>query len=233
MSRFIPSRLSGLLSAALLAFPLAGCNLFGDGDSAAAIARPEALDPEHDTFAQRASRTYSWVEELVRSGKSDSLLSFTTGTVTRRDTVIDGVSRRSYDVSTFYTAAQPAPAGFFTRLGFMPSTAQFDSTLVPDPGPDLRYPAVPSAGWRLDTLVGGLRFVRAYTGTALVDAGFQRYDTWAFAESTWWADSPPVLVSSGTTWMGRYGLVKHVSQRHNFFVNEFVSGTLRRTLTPN
>jgi hypothetical protein len=169
-----------------------------------------ALSPEADAFLRADTRTYTWVEALRRSGKSDTVFSLTTFEVTRTgDTVLGGSQRPFLDVSENFTTI--APTALFTRLGFRSHAIHFDTALVPDPGPAFRFPDTPSATWRLDTTVGDTRFVRLLKGTAVLSQSGQRIETWAFAESTWWNQGSPVLISTGTTWMGSSGLVRHES----------------------
>jgi len=237
MSRFArsPVRRAAPLAAcaALAAVLLAGCNLFGSDSSAPVIPKPATLAPQADAFSQRNTRIYSWLEELVRPGKADSILSLETASIRFVDSVIGGVSRPFFDVRTSFTRENPAPAGFFARLGFALGADNYDTARVPDPGPSLPFPVAPAAGWRLDTVVDGLRYVRVLTGTATVEAAGLRYETWAFAESTWWNEPVPVLVASGSAWFGRDGLVKSVTNRTNFSLNGAAAATVRRTLQPN
>lgn len=218
---------------AVAASVLAGCNLFGSNSSTPAIPKPATLNPQTDTFGQRDTRVYSWLEELVRPGQADSLIAIATASIRFTDSVIGGVSRPFYDVQASFTRTNPAPAGLFARLGFVPAAANYDTVRVPDPGPALRFPATPTAGWRLDTIVEGLRFVRVLTGAATIDVAGLRYETWAFAESTWWNDNAPELVSTANLYMGRDGLVKSVSNRMNYSLNGAAPATLRRTLQAN
>jgi hypothetical protein len=236
VTRLIPSRRPPRAIRAALAVALAGilsgCNLFDTGSpSAPVIARPSVIQPESDAFLYVNERQYTWTEELVRPGKADSMLGIGSFKVKHvRDTLLGGSLRPFFDVSASFAAAVPAPAGLFTRLGFNPQAIHFDTARVPDPGAALRFPVDPVIGWRLDTVVGDLRFVRVLTGTAVIEQSGLRYDTWAFAESTWWAESPAARLSVGTTWIGRDGLVKHQTHVTNFTATGSASGTLQRTL---
>jgi hypothetical protein len=231
---FVPNPLA-VLAAVALAGLLGGCDLFGDGGSSKSfIARPDTIRTERDAFLQANERQYGWIDEVVRSGRPDTLVGFITAKLrSTRDTVIGGEPRPYFDVSASFNDSQPAPAAFFARLGFSPASIAFDAGRVPDPGASLRFPVLPVKGWRLDTIIGETRFVRVLTGTAQLEAAGVRYETWAFAESTWWDDHLAVPVGTGTTWIGRYGLVKHVSLWPAYVLagpGGTQTGTLRRTV---
>jgi len=224
--RRIPARL--LLTAAALL--VAGCDLFDGGKGPPVVARPTTLTPEADVFRDADLRRYTWFEELRRDGKPDSLLGLGSFEITwTRDTVMEGEPKPFFDVSSSFTAATPAPTAFLTRLGLRADRVQVDPLLVPDPGPSYRFPETPVLGWRLDTTAHGLRFVRQLNRTETITQSGMRHQTWAFAESTWWAETPAVLLGSGTTWMGRTGLVRHQSLWPGF-VTTAGMGTLVRTL---
>lgn len=208
-------------------FLLSGCDLLGGG-SDPFVPKPAALHPESDAFAEAATRTYLWKENLRRTGMTDSLLAdyslqATRGadSVTGNDTLAGiGIDPMTYD--------GPAPTAVITRLGFRPGKVRVDSLMVPDPGPDLRFPEIPVIGWRLDTTIGDLRFVRALGGVETIRLSGKRYECWAFAESTWRAGA---LLGTGVTWMGRKGLVRHRSEWTGLALSAGPSGTFFREIT--
>lgn len=211
---------------------LGGCNLFDSGGDSV-LAKPATLQPEQDAFTKSASRTYTWDESLRRSGKSDSLLAETILVAARLgDTVIGGVSRTRLNISRRFSTG-PAPAATLARLGFRPGRTVFDSTVLPDPGPGLPFPDAPALGWRLDTTVGELRFVRVLDRVETVKQSGKGYECWTFAESTYWVGDQPAaaLIGAGTTWMGARGLVKHQSAWSGFAPNPENAGTLFREIT--
>lgn len=220
-------RVLGVLGAVLL---LSACDLFDGRKSPSAIPRPSTLTPEADMFRDTDLRTYTWLEELRRDGKSDSVLGLGSFRITyARDTLVSGSLRPFFDVSASFTVARPAPASFLTRLGVRADRVHVDTTRVPDPGPAYRFPEDPGLGWRLDTIVNDLRFVRLLNRMETISQAGVRHETWAFAESTWWAGTP-VLLGTGTTWMGRTGLVRHQSLWPGYASGTGV-GTLVRTLS--
>lgn len=223
------ARFFRMTGAACFMLTLAGC-LFDDEPPAKAIPRPSTLDPETDAFRDANVRQYSWTENLVRAGKTDTLLSQGSYELRyTRDTVLAGETRPFFDLSASYTANSPAPASLLARSGFRPARVHFDTLRMPDPGPSYRFPDTPLVGWRLDTVVGDVRFVRRLKGVETIAQYGRRHETWAFAESTWWQGDAPVLMGVGITWMGRTGLVKHES-RWPGFPSSAGQGTLRRTL---
>ena len=223
--------LSAGLMLAVAALPiLSGCNLLNNETSPRVIARPATLAPEADAFRNADMRRYTWFEEFRREGKDDSLLGLGSFQVTHAGhTVIAGESRPLLDVSTSFTAARPAPVSLLTRLGFRPTRVHVDPAHVPDPGPSYPFPETPALGWRFDTTVNDLRFVRHLQRVETIVQSGVRHQTWAFAESTWWAGTPAVLLGTGTTWMGATGLVKHQSLWPGYAAT-VGAGTLVRTL---
>jgi hypothetical protein len=203
--------------------------LGGGGDSPDPfIPAPATLRPETDAFATRATRTYLWAEKLHRKGKADSLLGDLSLDATRgADTVIGGDTLRRV-VFTPQAYAGPLATSAVSRLGFRPGRLLLDSNTVPDPGPDLSFPAIPVAGWRLDTTLDDLRFVRTLEGRDTLNISGKRLECWAFAESTWHAG---VLRGVGTTWMGAEGLVMHRSRWMELEFSTVSSGTLHHEIT--
>ncbi|HEX2613489.1 MAG TPA: hypothetical protein VHO02_07835 [Fibrobacteria bacterium] len=190
---------------------LGGCNLLGGGGGGSSrfISAPATLHPESDAFASQATRTYLWQETLHRKGSSDSLLADLSLDATRgADTVIGGdtLGRMTFAPKGY---EGPVGASAVARLGFRPGKLLLDSNVVPDPGPDLPFPATPAVGWRLDTTFGESRFVRELSGLDTLKISNTRHECWAFAETTWYAG---VLRGIGTTWMGPEGLVLHRSR---------------------
>ncbi len=225
-ARRVPTRLL-FVAAALLA---SGCDLFDGGKGPPVIARPSTLTPEADTFRDKDLRRYTWFEELRRDGKPDTTLGLGSFEITwTRDTVVAGELKPFFDVSSSFSTANPAPTAFLTRLGLRAERVHVDTLRVPDPGPSYRFPETPVLGWRLDTTVHGLRFVRLLNRVETITQSGMRHQTWAFAESTWWAGTPAILLGTGTTWMGRTGLVKHQSLWPGH-VATAGAGTLVRTL---
>lgn len=224
------SRIRIALAGLLLSLPLAGLSgcLF-DSPPPKAIPRPSILNPEVDAFLKTTARTYTWSESFRRAGKTDTVLaqgSFEVSSL--RDTLIGGETRPFFDLPSF-SASNPAPAAALSRAGFRASRVHFDTVRVPDPGPSYRFPDTPAVGWRLDTIVGDLRFVRQLKGVETITQYGVRHQTWAFAESTWWQDESSVLLGTGTTWMGRTGLVRHQSLWPGF-PSHVGEGTLVRTV---
>ncbi len=209
---------------------LGGCNLF-DGGSDTSVTKPATLQPEQDAFSKAASRVYTWDESLRRPGKSDSLVGQTVLVASRLgDTLIGGVIKTRLNLAR-RSSTGPAPVATLTRIGFQPGLVLFDSTLVSDPGPGLPFPAAPALGWRLDTTVGALRFVRVLDRVESLTQAGTRFECWAFAESTFWADNGATPIGTGTTWMGARGLVKHQSLWSGFTPSPASAGTLFREIT--
>ena len=222
----VGNRISVLLLAAA-GLLLAGCDLVGGG-SDPLVSKPTTLRPESDAFAQIASRTYLWKDNLRRTGRADSLLAdFSLAGTRGADTVIGGDTLVRIDFESI-TSDGPLAAGVITRLGFRPGKLRFDSLVVPDPGPDLPFPETPVIGWRLDTTLGDLRFVRELRGVETVRLTGTRYECWTFAESTWRAED---LLGTGTTWMGRTGLVRHRSEWPGLALSTGLTGSLFREIT--
>jgi hypothetical protein len=218
-------RIHLLAAAGLL---LAGCDLLGGGESTPTIPKPATLHPESDAFAARAARAYFWKENLRRSGKDDSLLADFSLKATRgADTVIGGdtLARIAFEPTKY---EGPVAAAAVSRLGFRPGRVLTDTSAVPDPGPDLPFPETPVDGWRHDTAIGDLRFVRALRGTETVKLSGKQHQCWAFAESTWRAGT---LLGTGSTWMGREGLVRHRSEWPGLALSAGLSGALFREIT--
>jgi hypothetical protein len=210
--------------AAALALSLAGCNLFGTSSSKP-TPRPSILNPETDAFSSSSVREYEFTESLRRSG--DSVLAYAVVRVQRvGDTVIDGSPRPRLHVAGA-SAASPAPAAVFSRLGFRPSRLVFDGDAVPDPGADLPFPTAPAIGWRLDTSAGEMRFVRQLTRVETLRLLGKDQEHWVFAETTW---SDTRLLGHGTTWMGPRGLGRHVSEWPLFSQAQAAPGTLVRRI---
>jgi hypothetical protein len=217
----------GFLTALLTGLLLAGCDLLGGG-SESVVSRPATLHPESDAFAKVASRTYLWKESLRRTDKADSLIAdFSLQAARGTDTIVGGDTLTGIDIYPM-TYDGPAPTAVIARLGFRPGKVRVDSLVVPDPGSDLRFPETPVVGWRLDTTLGGLRFVRALRGVETVSLPGARYECWTFAESTWRAGD---LLGVGTTWMGREGLVRHRSEWTGLALSSGPSGSLYREIT--
>jgi hypothetical protein len=215
--------------AAGMALVLSGC-LFDSPSSGKTVPRPSTFNPEEDAFRSATSRQYTWLEELEFADQQDTVLSMGSFELRHtRDTLLAGETRPFFDVSASFTVNAPAPGSLLARAGFRASRVHFDSLRMPDPGPSYRFPDTPSAGWRLDTTVGDVRFVRRLKGAETISQYGVRHETWAFAESTWWQGDAPVLLGTGTSWMGRTGLVKHLS-RWPGYVSAFGAGTLRRSL---
>lgn len=231
------------LPAILAALLVAGCDLLGGGDDGPVIAKPGTLAPEAQAFSQVTSRTYTWTESLQRPSKKDSILLQTRIQAVRSgDTTVAGEAAVKLALTplfgntglTTYTANAPAPAAVVTRLGFRPSRAVTNSQAVPDPGADLPFPAAPAIGWRLDTTVGHLRFVRVLERGQTIRQDGARHECWAFAESTYVAANaglPATLLGSGTTWMGATGLVRHRSVWTAFDPSTGGAGTLYREIS--
>ncbi len=220
---FLPAPIGFLLAA----FALAGCDLIGGGSSAPRVPRPATLHPERDAFALTATRSYLWKENLRRAGKDSLLADFSLLATRTADTVIAGDTLLRVSLSPAAHSA-PAPVAALARLGFRPGRFLPDSAAIPDPGPDLPFPEIPVAGWRLDTLVGDIRFVRVLRGAETVKLSGKRHECWAFAESTWVG---PSLLGSGSSWMGRTGLVRHRSEWAGLALSSGPSGTLYREIT--
>ncbi len=212
-----------LLAAAAL---LAGCDLLGGGSSRdPLLPRPESLHPERDAFVAAATRSYLW-KEGVRGGNADSsLVEFPLEATRGADTVVGGdtLLRVAFRVSG---NDGPVPAAALARLGFRPARFLADTAAVPDPGPGLPFPENPAPGWRLDTVVGDLRFVRALRGVEIVKLSGWRHECWAFSESTWAGQK---LLGAGSSWMGRWGLVRHRFEWEGFAAAG-PSGTLYREI---
>ncbi len=213
---------------------LSACDLFDGGKSPSVIPRPSTLMPEADMFRERNERTYTWLEELRRDGMpQDSILGLGSFRIAYTgDTIVSGTLRPFFDVSASFTATHPAPTSFLTRLGVRPDRVHVEAARVPDPGPTSPFPEVPVPGWRMDTTVNDLRFVRLLNRIEVITQSGVRHETWAFAESTWWAGeagTPAVLLGTGTTWMGRTGLVRHQSLWADY-ASDAGTGTLVRTL---
>jgi hypothetical protein len=132
------------------------------------------------------------------------------------------------DIGLPFLSGNPAPAAALARLGIRPGRTYFDSSAIPDPGPNLRFPETPVVGWRLDTTSGDLRFVRRLARVETINMAGKRQQCWAFAESTYWGGN---LLGTGTTWMGRTGLVRHRSEWSGFVPSPSTAGTLFREIT--
>jgi len=232
--------LSPLLAATAL---LAGCDLLGGGGGGPVIAKPETLAPETQAFARADERTYTWSEKLKRPSKKDSTLLLTRLQAAHvGDTTINGAPGIILELKPLlgnngangYDANAPAPAAVVARLGFRPGLAVTSGFGVPDPGPDLPFPAVPAIGWRHDTTVGSLRFVRVLERVQTIRQDGARHQCWTFAESTYVAADaglPATLLGSGTTWMGATGLVRHASTWPAFDPSSGGTGTLYREIS--
>jgi hypothetical protein len=220
---------------------LSGCDLFGLNDPDPFIAKPQTLQPEIDAFADDSVRTYIWTESLRRDGDEDDSTLTTLYLEARSpgDTIIgDSLRPRLTLLPTFgngssnppFSANSPAPSSVLTRLGFHPERVVFDQVGIPEAGPALPFPALPATGWRLDTTVGDIRFVRVLTRVQTIKQSGKRHETWAFAESTYVSGNSGVLLGSGTTWMGRNGLVRHRSTWLAFEPSTATAGFLYREI---
>jgi hypothetical protein len=210
---------------------LGGCDLFGlgsEGDTF--LEKPVILQPERDTFFKKSTRVYTWDESLRRTGKDDSLIhSFMLAAYRTSYGYVGDSIRPRVD---FYRqlSVGTAPVATLTRLGLHPDRMIFDTLDLPDPGPGLPFPVEPALGWRLDTTVGEMRFVRVLDRIETIKQGKIRYECWAFAESTYWAGETTPAIGTGVTWMGARGLVRHRSEWTDFHIPSTTSGTLFRQI---
>jgi hypothetical protein len=225
-----------MLLLAAAAMPPAGCIFPFGNDEAPLIRKPSELNPEVDAFSGKSVRTYDWSESLRRSDRNDSVLWEGSLRLSHTgDTVVDGLARPVFKLFRIsgatpvpYSANGPAPAAVLTRLGFRPDQVGFDGAGIPDPGPSLPFPATPVLGWRLDTAQGDLHFVRVLDRVETVKLSGKRHESWAFAESTFWGGE---LLGTGTTWMGRTGLVRHRSEWGAFLPSAAGAGVVFREIT--
>ncbi|MCD6023557.1 MAG: hypothetical protein K0Q91_473 [Fibrobacteria bacterium] len=201
---------------------LTGCNLFSSDPPDVDIHKSAAVNPESDLFNTASQRTFSVTEGILRAGK-DTVFAVRDLQITRvGDTVVGGVSRKHVAVQT-----SPAPSGALALLGLNPDRLFFDSTVILDPGPALRFPDTPRAGWALDTTVGDLRFVRAFGGSATVKAAGLYHDCWVFSESVYWNGA---LVSTGNYYFGGWGLVLHRQEWKAYAPAAITGGTFWREI---
>jgi hypothetical protein len=211
---------------------LGGCDLFGLGEeSDRYLEKPATLQPERDTFLKKSTRIYTWDESLRRPGKSDSLIQNIQLGATRTSLGYIGDSIRPRVDFYRQLSVGTAPVAALTRLGLHVQRVIFDTLDLPDPGPGLPFPGVPSLGWRLDTTVGEMRFVRVLDRIETIKQGRTQYQCWAFAESTFWAgEANAAPIGTGTTWMGARGLARHQSEWTDFHIPSTTSGTLVREI---
>jgi hypothetical protein len=210
---------------------LGGCDFLGLGSEGDTYyEKPATLQPERDTFLKRSTRIYTWNESLRRPGEDDSLI----------QNILLGATRTSFGYVgdsiqprvDFYRQLSlgVAPVAALTRLGLNAQRMIFDTLDVPEPGPGLRFPVEPALGWRLDTTVGEIRFVRVLTHIETIKQGKTQYQCWAFAESTYWAGETTAAIGTGMTWMGARGLARHRSEWTDFHMPSTTSGTLFRQI---
>jgi hypothetical protein len=209
--------------AALTALGLAGCDLF-EADRPF-VRKPAVLSPETDMFSANALRHYSWTEGLLR-GKKDSTLRVGSLSATRTGDSIAGgdtLVRVSF-------SSTPGAAAEAVQLGLNPARLILDSVHGLDAGPAIGFPAAPALGWRLDTTLGDLRFVRHLTKTQVLRSLGKDVECWVFAESTYWGGH---RVATGTYWMGATGLVRHRREWPEWQPSGGeVAGTLWREIKP-
>ncbi len=205
---------------------LAGCDLFSSS-SRPVVPRPETLRPEIDAFAVDSVRSLAWSETL-RRGKTTTPLGQASVQVKHQGASVAGTD--TIPLLAFHFAAGPSHAGAVTRNGFDPRRVAFDTSAIVDPGPALPFPEIPAPGWRHDTIIGELRFVRALRGAETLRQSGKDHRVWAFAESTWWNHE---LVATASTWMGLHGLVRHRSEWPQYgasVANDGATGTLVREI---
>lgn len=205
---------------------LAGCNLFSSS-SPPLVPKSEPLRPEIDAFTGDSIRMYTWNETLLR-GDTELPLAETGVQVARTGDTL--VGETLVPRLLFQFDAGQAPIAAATRLGFNPSRIAFDTAQMPEPGPILPFPEFPEAGWRFDTTIGELRFVRALRGIETLKQAGARHECWAFAESTYWNDG---LIAAGVSWMGARGLVRHDTEWTGFAPSGAAAGpvgVLRREI---
>jgi hypothetical protein len=204
---------------------LSGCDLFSSAPEAD-VPKPQTLNPESDLFNTLPHRAFTLTEGIIRGGKDTVFTPRDLHIVLVGDTVIGGTSRRHVEWEF-----SPAPAGALALLGLNPARLFFDTTILPDPGPALRFPDTPRVGWTLDTTVGDLRFVRKYAGVQTIKAAGRYHECWAFSESTYLSDTE---VSTGTYWLGASGLVLHRQEWKAYAPSGTLGGTFwRETLAAN
>jgi hypothetical protein len=92
----------------------------------------------------------------------------------------------------------------------------------------LPLPAYPQPGWRAETIVGDLRFAREFRGVDTLDRPEGLVETYAFAESTYWNETP---VATGRYWFGKKGLIRHTAEWPGFGASAQGS-VLRREISP-
>jgi hypothetical protein len=215
-------RLAARLALALAAsLALGGC-IFGD--DAPFVGKPATLSPENDLFSESDVRAYSWTEGIDR-GKRDTILNEGSLTVTRTGDSVGAGGEIFVRLTLSSPAGAAAEAG---QLGLDPARLLLDSVHARDPGSSLRFPTAPVVGWRLDTTVGDLRFVRVLTRTQTVRSLGKDVQCWVFAESTYWGNQP---IAYGRYWMGKTGLVRHRREWKSYEPgDEVAGGTLWREI---
>ena len=209
-----------------LALFLTGCNIFDFGPPDADIGRPATLHPEADIFASGDDRVFQISEGIIRIGRDTTFATRSLEFSRLGDTLIGGVALTRVEAGT-----APAPASVLTLLGLRSTRLFFDTVNIPDPGPALRFPDTPKAGWSLDTTVGDLRHVRRMTGIENIKAAGKRHECWVFKDSTYLGTT---ALSTETYWMGARGLVLHRQEWPSYSPTVITGGTLwRETLVAN